>query len=82
MNWYEFHYKKDGSKRRFYKARKTFWVLYLKIKFLKVKLTIRFERCPECNKIIINHGQNLSFDFYMEQKDCTYCNKCSEAIKL
>ena len=47
-----------------------------------MKLRIRFERCPKCNKIIINHGQNLYYDLYTKQKNCTYCKKCANRIKF
>ena len=79
MNWYEFHYKKNGSKRRLFKLRKKIWDVYLKYYH---SFKIRFERCPECNKILINHGENLGYDLYMKQKNCTWCKKCSEAIKI
>ena len=79
MNWYNFHYNKEGKKRHLYRLREAFWKVYLHwYNFYK----IRFERCPKCNKRLINRGENLGYDLYMEQRNCTWCKKCSKEVRL
>lgn len=77
MNWYDFHYNKEGDKRRLFKLRERLWKAYL---YWYHRLKIRFEKCPECNKTVINRSGNLGYDLYMKQKDCTWCKKCSESL--
>jgi len=55
---------------------------------------IRLQRCPGCKKRIVNHGQSLSYDLYIESghiengvnpkeidKNTTYCKKCSSKAR-
>ena len=51
------------------------------IKMVLSRLRIRFERCPNCNKRMINYGYNLHFDLYNEEINNTYCKKCAKIQK-
>lgn len=42
----------------------------------------RLERCPECNKLILNRQESLSIDLYMGQKNALCCKKCSDKMFL